>query len=172
MASPNDLQPRDPRAPGRRAVLGSATAIRGQIAAREDLWVDGQFEGEIHAAGQQLTVSPGGRVRGQVRARSVIVEGELYGEVDAEQQVVVRSGGRIRGDVRSPRVGLEDGCAFDGTVDMEPAPARSGAAAAERDAATPQPAAEPDAADPQGGSAREGAAAGAAPGQRQGQGQG
>jgi cytoskeletal protein CcmA (bactofilin family) len=60
-------------------------------------------------------------VRGQVRARSVVVEGELHGEVWAEHQAVIRTGGRMYGEIRAPRVALEDGCAFNGTVDMDPA---------------------------------------------------
>jgi cytoskeletal protein CcmA (bactofilin family) len=119
--APDMTAPRSSRQTGtaRRATLGPATAVRGQIAAREDLWVEGQFEGEIMAAGFQVTVVAGGRVRGEVRAASVIVEGELHGDVRAEQHVIVRTGGRLRGDLRAPRVTLEDGCAVDGSVDME-----------------------------------------------------
>jgi len=106
-------------APGKRALVGAATAVRGQVSAGEDIWIEGQLEGELHAAAHQVTISPGGRVRAQVRARTVIVEGELHGDVFAEQQVVLRSGSRVHGDLRAPRVALEEGCFFQGNVDMD-----------------------------------------------------
>ena len=117
---PTDLtSPRDARAAGaaRPAAVGAATAVRGQLAAREDVWIDGQLEGEVHAAGQQVTIGVAGRVRGEIRARLVIVEGQLEGEAHAEQLVVVRTGGRVRGDLRSPRVALDDRCWFSGSID-------------------------------------------------------
>jgi cytoskeletal protein CcmA (bactofilin family) len=104
---------------GRRALIGGACAVRGQLSAREDVWIEGQFEGEIQAPAHQVTVSQGGRVRGGVKSRSVIVEGELLGDVVAEQSVTVRAGGRMQGDILAPRVGLEEGCQFQGKVDMD-----------------------------------------------------
>jgi cytoskeletal protein CcmA (bactofilin family) len=112
-------RPNPAPANGRRPVVGPATAVRGQLSAREDLWIEGQFEGEIHAPGYQVTVSPGGRVRAEVKARSVVVEGDLQGNVVAEHMVLVRAGGSMQGDIHAPRVGLEEGCQFQGNVDMD-----------------------------------------------------
>jgi cytoskeletal protein CcmA (bactofilin family) len=112
-------EPRPSSTSGRRAVVGPASALRGQLSAGEDLWIEGQLEGEIQAPDHQVTVSPGGRVRGEVKARTVVVEGELYGNVLASEMVMVRAGGRMQGDIRAPRVGLEEGCQFQGHVDMD-----------------------------------------------------
>jgi cytoskeletal protein CcmA (bactofilin family) len=115
-------------------VIGPATAVRGQLSAREDLWIEGQFEGEVQAPGFQVTVSPGGRVRADVRARVVVVEGELNGNVVADEMVMLRAGSVMQGDIRAPRVGLEEGCQFQGDVDMDgtqvTSPARAELAAA------------------------------------------
>jgi len=108
-----------PGGPGRRAVVGPASALRGQLSAREDVWIEGQLEGEVQAPAHQVTVSAGGRVRAEVKAKSVVVEGELIGNVVASQMVTVRAGGRVQGDIRAPRVGLEEGCQFQGNVDMD-----------------------------------------------------
>src|SRR5688572_11325494 len=88
---------------GRRAVVGAASALRGQLSAREDVWIDGQLEGEVKAPAHQVTVGVGGRVKADVKARAVVVEGELLGNVVASEMVTVRAGGRVVGDVRSPR---------------------------------------------------------------------
>jgi len=116
---------------GRRAVVGPASALRGQLSAREDLWIEGQLDGEVQAPAHQVTVSPGGRVRAEIKARSVVVEGELHGNVVASQLVTVRAGGRMAGDIRAPRVALEEGCQFQGNVDMDGGTAPSASVAAE-----------------------------------------
>ena len=130
-------QPGTP-SPGRRAVVGPASALRGQLSAREDVWIEGQLEGEVQAPAHQVTVSAGGRVRAEVRAKSVVVEGELVGNVVASQMVTVRAGGRMQGDIRAPRVALEEGCQFQGDVDMD-----GGQASAATLAPEPEAAAEP-----------------------------
>ena len=109
----------NPATPGRRAVVGSASALRGQLSAREDLWIDGQLDGEVQALAHQVTIGSSGRVRAEVKAKSVVVEGELHGNVVASQMVTVRTGGRMQGDIRAPRVALEEGCQFQGHVDMD-----------------------------------------------------
>ncbi|HXT49792.1 MAG TPA: polymer-forming cytoskeletal protein [Thermoanaerobaculia bacterium] len=108
-----------PNPSGKRALVGAATALRGQVSAREDLWIDGQVEGEVQALEHQVTIGPGGRVRAEVKARSVVIEGELHGNVVASQTVTLRTGGRVTGDIRAPRVALEEGCQFQGHVDMD-----------------------------------------------------
>ena len=127
-------QPGTP-SPGRRAVVGPASALRGQLSAREDVWIEGQLEGEVQAPAHQVTVSAGGRVRAEVKARSVVVEGELVGNVVASQMVTVRAGGRVQGDIRAPRVALEEGCQFQGDVDMDGGQASATSAAPESEAA-------------------------------------
>ena len=119
----------DPR--GARAVVGPASALRGELSAREDLWIEGQLEGEVQAPAHQVTVSAGGRVRAEIKARSVVVEGELLGNVVASQMVTVRAGGRLTGDIHAPRVGLEEGCQFQGNVDMDGTTAAPASPAAE-----------------------------------------
>lgn len=125
---------------GRRAVVGPASALRGQLSAREDVWIEGQLEGEVQAPAHQVTVSSGGRVHAEVKAKSVVVEGELVGNVVASQMVTVRAGGRMQGDIRAPRVALEEGCQFQGDVDMDGSQA-SITAAAPGSAASTEPAA-------------------------------
>jgi cytoskeletal protein CcmA (bactofilin family) len=117
-------RPADARGP-RRAAIGAGTAVRGQVAAREDLWIDGQLEGEAQAPAHQIVVGASGRVRGELRARSVVIEGELIGDLRAEHQATLRAGARMLGDIRSPRVVLEEGCHYTGRIDMVPEGARA-----------------------------------------------
>ncbi|HET9768872.1 MAG TPA: polymer-forming cytoskeletal protein [Thermoanaerobaculia bacterium] len=115
-----------PQAPGRGpapsspARLGPSLALEGKLSGEEDLLVDGRFRGEIQVPAHQVTVGSDGRVEGEVRANSIVVEGEVRGNLHASQQVLVRASGRVHGDIRAPRVALDQGCRFKGAIDMEP----------------------------------------------------
>ncbi len=114
-----------PQAPGRPAPssparLGPSLALEGKLTGEEDLLVDGRFRGEIQVPAHQVTVGSDGRVEGEVRANSIVVEGEVRGNLHASQQVLVRASGRVHGDIRAPRVALDQGCRFKGAIDMEP----------------------------------------------------
>ncbi len=105
---------------GGRAVIGPATVVHGEISGEEDLLVEGKVEGKILLRQNAVTVGAKGRLSAEVHARAVLIDGEVEGNISAEEQVVVRKSGRVRGDVTAPRVTIEDGASFKGSIDMEP----------------------------------------------------
>jgi cytoskeletal protein CcmA (bactofilin family) len=74
-----------------------------------------------------LTIGPNGRIRAQVFAKSVIVLGEVHGNVTASEKVDIRDNGSVDGDIVSPRMAIAEGAHFRGSVDMQ---RKTGAAAA------------------------------------------
>jgi cytoskeletal protein CcmA (bactofilin family) len=109
-----------PRRTGQVSVLGRSLKLEGRLGGEEDLVVEGRVSGEIDIPGHQVTIGPEGRVEAEIRATAIVVEGEVHGNLSAEEQVVVRASGKVHGDIRAPRVALDQGCRFKGTVDMEP----------------------------------------------------
>jgi cytoskeletal protein CcmA (bactofilin family) len=62
-------------------------------------------------------------VKADVHAKAVSVAGEVHGNLVASEQIVIRKTATMLGNLTAPRVGLEDGCCFRGSVEMEtPAP--------------------------------------------------
>jgi cytoskeletal protein CcmA (bactofilin family) len=112
--------PRPAEASTGRAIVGAATVVRGEIAGEEDLMVEGRVEGKIHLPQNAVTVGAKGRVAAEVHARVILIDGEVEGNLVAEEQVVIRRSGRVRGDLVAPRVSIEDGARFKGSIDMEP----------------------------------------------------
>ena len=100
------------------ASIGSSIIIHGDVAGEEDLIVDGTIEGTVNFKENSLVVSKNGRVTANINARIIRVDGEVKGELRGAEQVVVSPSGQVTGDIRAPRVVLEDGCQFKGSVDM------------------------------------------------------
>jgi len=118
---------------GGRAVIGAATTVRGEISGDEDLLVEGRVEGKIHLLQNAVTIGAKGKLSAEVQARTVMIDGEVEGNLIAEEQIVLRKSGKVRGDLVAPRVTIEDGASFKGSIDMEP----------KRAAAAPRPAVAP-----------------------------
>jgi cytoskeletal protein CcmA (bactofilin family) len=68
-----------------------------------------------------LTIGPNGRIKAAVFAKSVIVVGEVVGNVTATEKVDIRDNGSVDGDIISPRVAIAEGAHFRGSVDMKKA---------------------------------------------------
>ena len=111
--------------------IGKSVVIKGELNGSEDLTIEGQVEGKIELKDHALTIGANGKIKAQIFAKSVIVLGEVNGNVSATEKVDIRDGGSVDGDIVSPRVAIAEGAHFRGSVDMQ----RKGPQAA----AKPQP---------------------------------
>ena len=120
-ASPAPTRRDDAPAPtGELAVLGASIAISGELSGGEDLLVQGRVDGKIDLVQHTVTVGRSGRVTADVFAKIIHVEGEVKGNLFGSEQILVHKSGSVNGNLSSPRVALEDGCKFKGTIDMDP----------------------------------------------------
>jgi cytoskeletal protein CcmA (bactofilin family) len=108
--------------------IGKSVVIKGELNGSEDLTIEGQVEGKIELRQNILTIGPNGRIKAQVFAKSVIILGEVTGNVTASEKVDIRDNGSVDGDIASPRVAIAEGAHFRGSIDMQKggaAPAKS-----------------------------------------------
>jgi cytoskeletal protein CcmA (bactofilin family) len=129
-------------------------ALRGELQGEEDVVLQGRIEGKVDFAQHTVTIGKEGRLKANVKARVVVVEGEIEGDLVCGEQILIRRSGAVKGNLVAPRVTLEDGCKFKGAIDMDPQTAARAASAAPRAAAAPTAAgaATPSAAAPAAGS--------------------
>lgn len=102
--------------------IGKSVVIKGELNGSEDLTIEGHVEGRIELKDHVLTIGSNGRIRAAVFAKSVIVLGEVVGNVTGTEKVDIRDNGSVDGDIISPRVAIAEGAHFRGTVDMKRAP--------------------------------------------------
>ncbi len=109
------------------ATIGPSIQISGDVTGNEDLRIDGRVEGTVSLSDNALTVGKEGQINAAVNARAIFVEGKVEGDLKGDVQVVVHGSGNVRGNIAAPRVTLEDGCKFKGSIDMdgEPSAARA-----------------------------------------------
>ncbi len=118
-----------------QAGIGPSISIVGDITGDEDLTILGKVKGKIDLPRHDVTVGESGRVDADVHAKVVSVAGEVHGNLFAGEQILIRRTATMLGNLTAPRVGLEDGCCFRGSVEMETP--EKGRAASAQPARTP-----------------------------------
>jgi len=76
-------------------------------------------EGKIELRQNVLTIGPNGKIKAQVFAKSVVILGEVTGNVTASEKVDLRDNGSVDGDIAAPRVAIAEGAHFRGSIDMQ-----------------------------------------------------
>ncbi len=99
--------------------IGKSVVIKGELNGSEDLTIEGQVEGKIELRQNVLTIGANGKIKAQVFAKSVIILGEVTGNVSASDKVDIRDNGSVDGDIAAPRVAIAEGAHFRGSIDMQ-----------------------------------------------------
>ena len=101
-------------------MIGSTIIIKGEISGDEDLIIEGKVEGTVKVTSHTVTVGATGKVKANIDAKTVKIDGEVTGDILGGEKVIISKAGRVRGNIVSPRVTLEDGAQFKGSIDMDP----------------------------------------------------
>ena len=115
-SSGDDLQASDVR---QVSVLGQTLVFKGELAANEDLLIQGRVEGRITHRASNLTIGTHGEVYADIVAQNVIVNGKVQGDIQAAESVVVEPSAQVVGNIFAPRVGIKEGAKFRGSIDMD-----------------------------------------------------
>lgn len=122
------------------AVIGSTIKIKGDISGDENLIIEGSVEGSVALSGHDLTIGQKGQVKADLSAKTVKVEGNVTGDIAGSEKVIITKAGKVLGNIVAPRVTLEDGAKFKGSIDMDPGDtAAASTAAPKRPVASPTP---------------------------------
>ena len=99
------------------AFLDEGSEIEGKYTFTGTVLLNGKFQGEI-ASPDTLIIGERGVVNASVRAGTLLVNGELVGNVYASERVELSGKARVLGDVESPVLVLEEGVMFEGHCRM------------------------------------------------------
>jgi cytoskeletal protein CcmA (bactofilin family) len=100
------------------AMIGPTIKITGNLTSEEDLVIDGHLDGRIEVRNHNVTVGKKGQVKADIYGKIIAIEGTVEGNLYAEQLLIIKEAGIVLGKITSPRVSLEDGSIFNGTMEM------------------------------------------------------
>ncbi|XOV83979.1 MAG: polymer-forming cytoskeletal protein [bacterium] len=106
--------------PRSTAVIGKTIKVKGSISGNENLVIEGTVDGSVDLPQNDLTVGEAGQVIANLEAKTVKVDGQVTGDISGSEKVVISKSGRVQGNIVAPRVTLEDGAKFKGSIDMDP----------------------------------------------------
>ena len=105
---------------GGKTMIGSTVVIDGNITSAEDLIIEGKVSGTITATGHEVTVGQAGQLKANINAKSVRIGGKVEGDISGGEKVIISKTGNVLGNIDAPRVTLEDGAKFKGSIEMDP----------------------------------------------------
>jgi cytoskeletal protein CcmA (bactofilin family) len=99
--------------------IGQSVQIKGELSGNEDLSIEGMVDGKINLKDHNLTIGKNGKITAELHAKTVVIIGQVMGNVTADDKVEIHATGSVQGDIRAPRVAIADGAQFKGSIEME-----------------------------------------------------
>ncbi len=99
-------------------VIGQGMIIKGSLHSENDVFLDGEIEGDLDVENCRLMIGPHGRVVANVKAREVDIHGIMTGNVESTERTSIRTTGQLMGDVRTGGIVIENGALFKGKVEI------------------------------------------------------
>ena len=124
-------------------MIGPGIHIKGTVTGDEDLLIQGKVEGTINLSDHEVVIGQSGKVTADIKAKTVKIDGEVTGDVSGIEKVVIAKSGKVRGNIVAPRVTLEDGAHFKGSIDMDPGDTRTAQVVPKLEKAAAAPASNP-----------------------------
>lgn len=109
----------------KESLIAADLTIEGKIEGAGHVRIAGKFKGDVNVQGN-LTIEPGAKVTGGVRAEKVVIAGELEGNVESAKQVELLSGGVLAGDLKAGALTVAAGARMRGQVEFGWDDAKSG----------------------------------------------
>ena len=110
----------NPASSGRAAVIGPGIYVNGEISGNENLIIEGKVDGKIRLDTHQIDIGQNGQVKADITAKIIKIAGKVRGDLTGTEKVVISSSGNVHGNIVAPRMTLEDGAIFKGSIDMDP----------------------------------------------------
>ncbi|AWV07573.1 bactofilin family protein [Marilutibacter maris] len=101
----------------KESVIASDLTIEGKIEGSGHVRLAGKFKGDVNVQGD-LTIEVGAKLNGGVKARKVIIAGELEGNIDAAERVELLDSGAMIGDIKAGTVTVAAGSKMRGQVEF------------------------------------------------------
>ena len=114
------LRPTPAPAPGKpkaESLIAPDITIEGKIEGEGHVRIAGNFKGDVNVRGD-LTIEPGAKVTGSVRAEKVTIAGELIGNIESAAHVELQQSGALTGDLKAGSLSVAAGSRMRGQAEF------------------------------------------------------
>jgi cytoskeletal protein CcmA (bactofilin family) len=108
---------RTERPAAKESLIAADLTIEGKIEGAGHVRIAGRFKGDVHVDGN-LTIEHGAHLTGEVYAKTVIVAGELHGNINGAARVELLDSGVLAGDVKAGSLTVAAGSRMRGQVEF------------------------------------------------------
>jgi len=100
------------------SIIAPDMVVTGNLQAEGVVRIEGRVVGNV-AAENQILLSQGGVVEGDLATREAVLAGEVHGTVAATERVEVQATAAVHGDIVTPRLLIQEGGRLNGGIRME-----------------------------------------------------
>ncbi len=98
-------------------VFSPTTSFNGTLRFSTSIRIEGSFRGKIVSDGF-LIVGENARVRANIKANSIVIAGEVRGDVEATERLEMLPSGKLYGNIKTRKLKMADGVVFEGSCEM------------------------------------------------------
>lgn len=102
-----------PRGDATNSTIGARSYFEGRFMVKGTLRIDGKFEGQMLDV-DQIFIGPNGKVKTNIYASNVVIEGMVIGNITAKNRVFLLPTAKIYGDIRTPELIIQNGVILEG----------------------------------------------------------
>ncbi|MCJ7582397.1 MAG: polymer-forming cytoskeletal protein [Candidatus Aminicenantes bacterium] len=102
--------------------IGSSLSIHGNVQGNEDLYIEGRVKGSIIIDNHTLTVGPNSKIEADLKAKNIIVQGHVIGNIHALEKVFIQEAAQVFGDIIAADISVMDGAHFEGNAKIKKSP--------------------------------------------------
>ncbi len=99
-------------------IIGKESSFEGKLVFDGVVRIDGSFKGNIQSKGK-LLIGETAVLEAEIETGSLILSGEIKGNVIAFDRMEIKSKGKFTGNIKTPVLLIEEGASFNGTSSME-----------------------------------------------------
>lgn len=100
------------------ALLGRGSEFEGKLTFEGTVRIDGKFSGEI-STNDILVIGEGAKVQAEINAGSVVINGEVQGNIRAKTSIELHQPAKVKGNLETPMLSIDKGVIFEGSSKME-----------------------------------------------------
>ena len=98
-------------------VFSNSTMFSGELSFEKSLKIEGGFKGKIKSKGH-LIIGENAKIRASIKAYSIVIAGEVKGNVEAFERLELLPTGKLYGNIKTKKLKMADGVIFEGSCEM------------------------------------------------------